>query len=144
MDVGAGDLYCVNQPAVFIHADVSFIAEVPAVPLFHRVRFRVSFLFPVLCRGRRCDQGRVHYGSLLQQQASFLQQIYHLRKQLLLQPAAEQQIPEPTQCISVRHLIARFHSAEFRECTAVDHFRYRCLVRQIIQVLNQINPQHPF
>ena len=72
-----------------------------------------------------------------------LQKLHYLAEQLLLQPIAYQQIPKTPQCISVRHLVAGVHSAELRKGSAVYDLSHCCFVRQIIQVLQQIDPQHP-
>ena len=54
--------------------------------------------------------------------------LYHLRKQLLLDPVLFQYVPESSQRVSVRYLVAGFHPAELRECTAVYDLRHGCHV----------------
>ena len=52
--------------------------------------------------------------------------------------------PEPSDCVAVRYLIAGIDSAERRKRTTVDDLVHRRHVRQIIQVLQYVDPKHQF
>ena len=71
-----------------------------------------------------------------------LQKLHYLAKKLLLQSIAYQQIPKAAEGISIRHLVAGINAAELRKCAAVDCLCHRSLITQVIEILQQIQPQH--
>ena len=91
----------------------------------------------------------------------FFRQLFHnQREELLLNAVLDEDVPEPSDCIPVRHLIAGLYFAEIRKSTAVNDFVVRCtevrlrrtpriraqrelrVVPQIVTVLQYINPKH--
>ena len=143
MGIGPSHLNGVDQTGILVHSNVRLVAEVPCVSLLHLMRVRVPLLSLIFCGGWRCNDRGVHNGPFFEDKSSLLQKLHYLAEQLLLQPIAYQQIPKTPQCISVRHLVAGVHSAELRKGSAVYDLSHCCFVRQIIQVLQQIDPQHP-
>ena len=53
-------------------------------------------------------------------------------------------MPKTPDGIAIRHLIAGVHTAELRECTAVDDFIARRVIREVIEMLQHIYPEHQF
>ena len=118
------------------------ISKVPGVPLFDLMGIRISLFLLVLSGRWSRNDGGIHNGTLLQNEATLHERCYHLSKQLLLQSVPDQQIPESAESIPVRNLIAGIHAAELRKCAAVDCLCHCCLVTQIIEVLQQIQSEH--
>ena len=50
--IRGGRLCCVNQSAVFVHANMRLVAKMPCVPLFARMSLRIALFFPVFRRRR--------------------------------------------------------------------------------------------
>ena len=70
-------------------------------------------LFLLVLSGRWSrNDGGIHNGTLLQNEATFHECCYHLSEQLLLQSVPDKQIPKSTESIPVRNLIAGIHAAE--------------------------------
>ncbi len=63
-------------------------------------------------------------------------------EELLLNDVLDENIPESPDRITIRYLIAGLYFTEIRKSTAVDDFVVRCVVRQIIAVLENIDSQH--
>lgn len=143
-DVGSCHLQRVNKSAVLNHPNVCFVSEVSLITLLHLMRFRITQLFVVFGGGWCRDDGGIYNRALLQKQSLLLPQLYYLRKQLLLQAVVYENVPKTPQRIAVWHLIAGLHAAEARKSTVVDFLGYQCFVGKIIQVLQQIQPQHQF
>ena len=96
MGIGCGGGDGVHQPRVGVHANVRLHAEVPLVALLGLVHLRVPLAVLVLGGAGRGDQGGVHHGAALEQQATGHQPgvdaSQNLRRQLvLLQQVAKAQ-----------------------------------------------------
>ena len=112
MDIGGCRLHCVDQSAIFIHADMSLIAKVPCFALLDLMCIR-SPLFLLVLDGRRCgNNGGIYTHSLFQDKALFGERGYNLCKQFFLQSVFHQQVPKAAYGISVRHLIAGINDAK--------------------------------
>ena len=142
MDIGWRCLHGMNQSAVLVNADMGLIAEVPGVALFHLMGIRIPLFLLVFRRRRGGNNGGIHNRSFFQNEASFHKRGDHLGKQLFLQSVLDQQIAKTAKGIAVRNLIAGIDTAEIRKCTTVDCFCYGCLIAQVVQILQQIQPQH--
>ena len=143
MGIGPSHLNGVDQTGILVHSNVRLVAEVPCVSLLHLMRVRVPLLSLIFCGGWRCNDRGVHNGPFFEDKSPLLQ-----NPPLpggTASPAAHcvSADSETPQCISVRHLVAGVHSAELRKGSAVYDLSHCCFVRQIIQVLQQIDPQHP-
>ena len=79
-----------------------------------------------------------------QDQATLRKEFHDLFKQFLLNTVFQKNIPKSAQRISIRHLITGLYPAEIRKSPAVNYFGYRCHIRQVVQILHQIDPKHPF
>jgi len=53
-------------------------------------------------------------------------------------------MPKTPDGIAIRHLIAGVHTAELRERTAVDDFIARRVIREVVEVLQHVYPEHQF
>ena len=112
MNIGGCRLYCVDQSAVLINADMGLIAKVPGVALLGLMGIRIPLLLLVL-GGRRCgNDGGIHDRALFQDEPPLREQGHDLRKQLLLQSAFRKQIPKTPNGIPIRYLIAGINAAE--------------------------------
>ena len=110
--------------------------------LFHLMCIRILLLLTVFGRRWCGNDGGIHYRSLFQNEASVHKCGNHLREQLFLQSVLDQQIAKTAKGIAVWTLIAGIDTAEIRKCTTVDCFCYGCLIAQVVQILQQIQPQH--
>ena len=54
-----------------------------------------------------------------------------------------QDVPEPPDRVAVRYLVAGVDPAERRKCPSVDDFVHRRHVRQVVKVLQHVDPKHP-
>ena len=59
-------------------------------------------------------------------------------------PFFQKDIPKSAQRISIRHLITGLYPAEIRKSPAVNYFGYHCRIRQVVQILHQVDPKYPF
>lgn len=84
MHVCAGYFHMMCQSGILIYANMGFLSEVPGIALFHRMSFRIPFLFSIFRGGWGCNQCRIYNRSFFQNQFSLRQQIHHLLKQLFL------------------------------------------------------------
>ena len=114
----------------------------PGVALFHLMGIRIPLFLLVFRRRRGGNNGGIHNRSLFQNEASCHKRGDHLSKQLFLQSVLGQQIAKTAKGIAVRNLIAGIDTAKIRKRAAVDCFCNGCLITQVIQVLQQIQPQH--
>ena len=73
---------------------------------------RISLFLLVLSGRWSRNDGGIHNGTLLQNEATFHECCYHLSEQLFLQSVPDQQIPESAESIPVWNLIAGIHAAE--------------------------------
>ena len=87
---------------------------------------------------------RIYDRSAFQNQAALRKKFHDLCKQFLLNAVFQKNIPKSAQRISIRHLITGLYPAEIRKSPAVNYFGYRCHIRQVVQILHQIDPKHPF
>lgn len=83
MCIGTDHLKTVNQVAILICTDMSLISEMPRIALLYLMRIRIPFPFLLL-----------------------------ICKQFLLNAVLLKNMPKPSQCISIRHLVAGFDAAE--------------------------------
>ena len=82
--------------------------------------------------------------SLLEDEALFHKALDYLSKQLLLDAVLLKNVPKSSQCISVRHLVAGINPAKLRKRAAVYDLCHGSHIREVIQILKHIDPQHPF
>lgn len=65
-----------------------------------------------------------------------------MSEQLSPQPVLDQQIPKTPQSIPVWNLVAGIDVTEIRKWATVYRFRNSRLITQVVQVLQQVQPQH--
>ena len=144
MCIRTGHFDAVNQAAVLIYADMSLISEMPCIAFLHLMRIRIPFLLLVFGgRWGLYDSG-IHNRSLLEDEALFHKALYHLSKYLLLNAVLLKDMPKPSQRISVRHLVAGINAAKLRKRAAVYDLCHGSHIREVIQILKHIDPQHQF
>ena len=127
-----------------IHSDMRFVAQMPCAARFSRMRIRIAFLLLVPGRGRCFNKRGINDRTAFQDQSALRQQFHNLSKQFLLDSVTSQNTPKASQRFTIRHLIAGINAAELRKRAAVYDLRHSPRVREVIQILNQIDPPHPF
>ena len=133
-----------NNTAVFVHTNMSLVPEMPSIPLFGGMRIGIPLPFLVFGRGRGGNDGRIHNGSLFQNEPSVCQGFYNKSKKLFVDAMLDQEIAESSDGISIGNLIARFYTAKIRKGATVHNLVAGPLVGQRIQILQKMNPEHQF
>ena len=120
------------------------LIEVPRIALLRGMCVRITLFFLVFGGRRRRNNRGVYDRTFFQNQSSLGQCLYNQCKELFMDMVLNQQIPEPSDGIAVRNLVARFHFTEIRKSPAVDDFVPGPFVGQVIEILDQVDFQHQF
>jgi hypothetical protein len=128
-----------------VHRDVRLHPKIPLVALLRLVHLGVALTFPVLRRGRRGDDRRVHDRALLHQALLRAQHGVDLRQDSPRQVVPFQQVPELQKRRRIRHPFGAQVDAHKQphRLAVVDRVLQR-FVGQSIPLLQKIHPQHPF
>lgn len=89
-------------------------------------------------------ESTIYNCAFLEDEALFREPLHHLGKQFLLNAVLLKDMPKPSQCISIWHLVAGINAAKLRKRAAVYDLCHGSHVREVIQILKHIDPQHQF
>ena len=82
--IGSSHFYRVDNTAVLVHTNMSLVAEMPCVSLFHLMCIRVTLLLFIFCGTRGRNDCGIYDRSFFQNHSTLHQQRYNLRKQFFL------------------------------------------------------------
>ena len=126
-DICCRHIYSMNYSTVLVHPDMRFVPEMPVVSLLCLMRIG----------SRRFSLFLVEKGASMNVESTmvplFQQQLFFL-----------QNFPKSADGISIRNLVAGFHSTKLRKGTAVYDLTGGCLIRQVVQILQNMNSKHQF
>lgn len=103
---------------------------------------RIPLLLLVFGRTWRLNDSGIHDCPLLEDQPPVGQGFYYESKELFMNVVVYEQVAESADGVSVRNLIAGFHTAEIRKSPAVDDLISSAFVGQVVEILQKMNPQH--
>src|SRR5882724_5272021 len=142
VDVRRGGAQAVDDPAP-VGADVRLHAKVPVFTLLGLAHLRIACALPVLGRGRRSNDGRIHNGAALEQQPLLLEQGSDLGKDLLGQSMLLQQMPETQDRRLVGYIVSvQLDAGETAHRLDVVQRVLGLRVRQVEPVLHEVDAQH--
>ena len=95
-----------HKSCVFVHSDVCPVSEVPCGSFLNGVCVRVTLLLLVFGGSRGRNDGGIDDSAFLQNQTAIGQIPDYHGEELFMDAVLNQQIPELTDCVSVRNLIA--------------------------------------
>lgn len=143
IDVGCGTDEGVYQTGISIHPDMGFHSEVPLVALLDLVHLGVALAGNVLGGAGCCNQGGVHHGAGLEQQAVGGQLGVDDLQNLWAQLVLFEQVLEPQDADSVRDALGAADTHEFTIKASLEQsFLGGSQVGQTKSLLQAVNAQH--